>query len=420
MVRRIPILALLMGAFGLAACGDDEGENGDDVVTVAPTSIVVALSTDLAFPEAFDRIYVSARRVFTFDSEPYERTFGADELTLPNTIVFTCSDSNSGTCDSDAIELTVAARRGETLDVVTRTARVNYANDRAVVLPIPLCSSCEGVTCDDRETCQLGVCVPDVLDGEALADDDPNGPVDYGDECATPLSTSCNGDNCGGPTVDVGGFRIDAFEVTRQDYRAFLASRPSRALNDDREACAWNNRFLPDESCMNSACDSEDEDCSLHPQICVDFCDAAAYCRWAGKRLCGARTGGSIDAGEEDSASTAVSQWSFACGEGYPYGDTYIEQQCNDAAASRSGTLPVGSASTCVALSGQIFDLSGNAAEWEDSCTTFASANDPAGQTCRTRGGSYSDRESNLACLSPRGDDRNTTSPTIGFRCCSI
>jgi formylglycine-generating enzyme required for sulfatase activity len=59
-----------------------------------------------------------------------------------------------------------------------------------------------------------------------------------------------------------------------------------------------------------------------------------------------------------------------------------------------------------------LYHMSGNVAEWEDSCTLD-------GQ-CRVRGGAFStDNEDGLRCdadvLWPRDDD---THNDVGFRCC--
>ncbi len=75
--------------------------------------------------------------------------------------------------------------------------------------------------------------------------------------------------------------------------------------------------------------------------------------------------------------------------------------------------------SGCNSLTGSLFDMSGNVAEWENSCTGTAGATD----TCRVRGGSYdsSPGASSLTCQTGSSQPplaRNTTASDIGFRCC--
>jgi hypothetical protein len=65
-----------------------------------------------------------------------------------------------------------------------------------------------------------------------------------------------------------------------------------------------------------------------------------------------------------------------------------------------------------------VFDLSGNAMEWEDACST---STDGGSDVCRLRGGSaYAIGESQLACDADNGEPRSYTAPGIGFRCCAL
>jgi formylglycine-generating enzyme required for sulfatase activity len=82
-------------------------------------------------------------------------------------------------------------------------------------------------------------------------------------------------------------------------------------------------------------------------------------------------------------------------------------------------TVPCGSLKGCASPDAGyagVFDLSGNAYEWEDSCgTTDAGPND----ICYLRGSGYPDGGSRLACAITEWKFRNEVYPTVGFRCCS-
>jgi len=63
----------------------------------------------------------------------------------------------------------------------------------------------------------------------------------------------------------------------------------------------------------------------------------------------------------------------------------------------------------------QVYDLCGNAAEWEDSCDT-----DTGGgfDDCRIRGGARHDDENGTRCDADAKAKRNERSIFVGFRCC--
>ncbi|MBN1605630.1 MAG: hypothetical protein JW940_03315 [Polyangiaceae bacterium] len=81
--------------------------------------------------------------------------------------------------------------------------------------------------------------------------------------------------------------------------------------------------------------------CDDHPQVCVDWCDAYAYCKGVGKRLCGEIGGGPTDFGAY--ADVNQDPWYNACtshgarsSSGFVYGDDYNPQACNGIASTVS------------------------------------------------------------------------------------
>jgi hypothetical protein len=103
------------------------------------------------------------------------------------------------------------------------------------------------------------------------------------------IAGSCPSGLPGPAMVPAGAFAlptmcIDATEVTNAHYAAFLASSP--APGSGPGACTWNVRYEP---LFHWPPPPER---AAFPVVDVDWCDAFAYCAWAGKRLCGDPGGG--------------------------------------------------------------------------------------------------------------------------------
>jgi sulfatase modifying factor 1 len=215
----------------------------------------------------------------------------------------------------------------------------------------------------------------------------------------------------GGAMVDVGGYCIDATEVTNASYAAFLMSKGADTSGQP-SFCSWNSSYAP--SCASAA--KQDD----APVTCVNWCDAYAFCAWAGKRLCGKIGGGPTSAASLTDPSS--DQWYRACSHAgdhdYPYGDKYQSGLCNDVNRGLGKPVAVASSNGCQGGYPGIFDMSGNANELEDACDGTTGPND----NCTFRGGAFDDgppTNSYLPCSSPGTPlARNFTDNTIGFRCC--
>ena len=213
-----------------------------------------------------------------------------------------------------------------------------------------------------------------------------------------------------GPTmVSVGGYCIDSTEVTNAQYAEFLDQSPE--TSGQPAACAFNSSFVPSSSWPNPAQPNR-------PVVYVDWCDAYAYCLWAGKRLCG-KIGGGANA-YADVSDPFKSQWMGACSSSgfkkYPYGNVYAPATCNGVDYAAGHALDAGELEGCEGGTPGIFDMSGNVWEWEDSCQTDSGAQDQ----CRVRGGSYwFNGETDLTCENPNANDRDTKNDIYGFRCCA-
>ena len=220
-----------------------------------------------------------------------------------------------------------------------------------------------------------------------------------------------------GPADDAGpaDYSIDVTEVTQGQYDAWLSTGPEAPASTDRN-CGWNKSYAS-QSTGYTGLDAEH-----HPVVNVDWCDAYAYCEGIGKRLCGAIGGGAV-AYSLGFADAGISQWYRACTSGgthiFPYGDTFQIGYCNgNAGGTLQQATAVGSLGQCitsVAGYADVHDLSGNVAEWEDSCNSASQL-----AFCRLRGGSYYNDAEGLSCGSDNYDDRNGVSANVGFRCCSL
>jgi formylglycine-generating enzyme len=231
------------------------------------------------------------------------------------------------------------------------------------------------------------------------------------DDAPTP---ACPG-KYGPMMVSVGGFCIDSTEVTSAQYGEFLDA----GYNPDAQPsyCSWNvgnvcgQTFVPNGAWPPA-------DASL-PVTYVNWCDAHAYCAWAGKRLCGQIGGGSVDQDNADHAG--ADQWFFACSDGgeltYPYGDTYIKGACNDNNANMGDQIVEAPKSfpECVGGFPGVYDMSGNVSEWEDSCNH----ENNGGDQCNERGGSVNNNPGMVTCANIQTENRSTTSSHVGFRCCA-
>lgn len=225
-----------------------------------------------------------------------------------------------------------------------------------------------------------------------------------------PITVCCTGDEelCPPDMVEVpsagGAYCVDATEVTNLAYEQFLAAAPP--LAGQPAECAWNQTYVPS---------ADWPGLPTYPVRQVDWCDAYAYCAWAGKRLCGHINGGPSPFATPD--DPAQSQWYSACSQGgallYAHGNEPKQDACHEESAGADTTVPVRSKPCCEGGYWGLFDMSGNVEEWEDSCDGALGATDD----CLVRGGGSSN--SSLACASPDARSRDTSDRSIGFRCCA-
>jgi hypothetical protein len=294
------------------------------------------------------------------------------------------------------------------------------------------CSPCAvGKFCGVPSDCTSGVCTGGVCAIPICGDGVKNGTesdVDCGAACPQKcalgkkcggsgdcVSGACTGGTCACPAKMVvapipgGGILcVDAYEVTYSDYLAFYNANPSLALQP--AACtSWNQSYTPTGAWPPVPA------ALGNPVRYVNWCDAAAYCAFAGKHLCGATGGGGANDPAEF-ADPSKSEWFDACtaqGQNdYPYGDVFSSAACNG--APNLDVAAETSFASCLGGSPGLYHMSGNVAEWEDSCTGTTLQTDD----CRVRGGSFQSGQTDLRCDADLLHPRDYTGPEVGFRCC--
>lgn len=234
--------------------------------------------------------------------------------------------------------------------------------------------------------CRDGVCVTDdssLSDGAAANDDAADGGDGGALDGARSFECPASG---GGPAlVPVDTYCIDRTEVTVADYRAFIEA--GVAPSSDPPRCAGTTAFT---------LEPEWDGGEPPPDVpaFVKWCEAYAFCKWAGKRLCGAIDGGAIDV--DAGGDRARSQWLHACtgpsGLVYPYGNDTTPDACapspvvvNDSVPYDALT-PVNGVPACEGAYPGLFGMTGNGAEWIDECPDDVGCVARGSSACRDKG----------------------------------
>jgi formylglycine-generating enzyme required for sulfatase activity len=281
---------------------------------------------------------------------------------------------------------------------------------RAGLLVLGVVCSCAAIACA-LTTSLDGLTGGATPDAAILSDADLDTPADSPPHApdGDAFDGASTSDACPPQMVLARTFCIDAVEVTRAAYMAYVAAgAPPAGI----AACAWKTSYLPPS-------DWPPTTNLQRPVGYVDWCDAYAYCKWANKRLCGRIGGGSLAAGDRKDPSK--DQWYAACSQGgarvYPYGNVYVATACNGADRDAGGTVDVGSLAACEGGHAGLFDMSGNAAEIVDACQD--AGGDAAADTCFACGGHTDGTATYLTCPTCYAATRSGFRySNTGFRCC--
>jgi len=134
-----------------------------------------------------------------------------------------------------------------------------------------------------------------------------------------------------------------------------------------------------------------------HPVIFVSWHGAAAYAKWAGKRL------------------PAEQEWEKAArgidGRRFPWGEEFSEQRCNTQEGGIGGITEVGKYGELGRSPYGAEEVAGNVWEWTDSLWT------DKGEERVVRGGAWDLNRDNAACASRDGERPRSRNDDFGFRC---
>ena len=232
---------------------------------------------------------------------------------------------------------------------------------------------------------------------------------------------------------------IDEREVVYGEYKTFVEAKKDDFSGQPPE-CEWNKDYGPVEVHPAWYADVPPQRCgpslsTANPDRavqCTDFCDAWAFCAWAGKRLCGLRGAehgkvalvSTSDDNEELNVAlkvtrTTQSEWNNVCTQGgtskFPYGDELVRGICidstmlaarGDAAYDSRNT----SKSECHGTQppyDQVWNMSGSIPQWLNICVPYE---------CVSHGGRLGD--DGWSCGGTVGLTSIRT-PYFGIRCCS-
>ncbi|MEC9464718.1 MAG: SUMF1/EgtB/PvdO family nonheme iron enzyme [Myxococcota bacterium] len=303
------------------------------------------------------------------------------------------------------------------------------------------CAGCElGGTCNvgadcGSGSCQNGVCVVSgcndgMLNGSESDVDcggtdcigcEENGACNSNDDCISNecVSGSCSEFKCptgmtrvGNRAVCIDNYEASAFSnadctgtqyglATTDDYPAGF---PDLVTSEDCGA-ACDNVTNVEQTTAVYACSTA----GVIPSANITWYQARRACQNSNKTLCSLNP-----------------DWQRTCdndqGSAYPYGETYVQGRCNGGFAGDPPSGPTyvtGAMSQChgQGFASSVYDMSGNVAEWTDSC--YPNPNNANGPyVCRQAGGAHTHIMSELACNQPKSVDNTTSDDLGGFRCC--
>jgi formylglycine-generating enzyme required for sulfatase activity len=213
------------------------------------------------------------------------------------------------------------------------------------------------------------------VDGMMLV---PEGSVTLGSDQADDTEKPLN-------RLELKAFYIDKYEVTNEDYKQFCDATAHTVPP------YWTAKSFP-------------KGLEKHPVVQVSWADAAAYARWAGKRL------------------PTEAEWERAAkgpnGYRYAYGNAFDAQKANSGTQKTSavGSYPANEFGLC--------DMTGNVSEWTSSVylpypySASDGREDPKAAGARTvRGGNHSSNAQGSRCLVRQKELPDHGSPLLGFRC---
>jgi formylglycine-generating enzyme len=201
-------------------------------------------------------------------------------------------------------------------------------------------------------------------------------------------------------------FCIDSWEASVAEYQA-ATSMLSTTGQDAR--CTWNDSYTP---AFVLGTNPE------LPVVGVDFCDALAYCKSRGKRLC-QKVGGGGD------GSASEGEWYNACSETgaklFPYGGNVSQPLCViGLGPNANGSVRrTGGPSSCEGGVQGLYEMVGNVHEWVD--RTLAVGGTPRDDSASFAGGAWGQGSGDtcLTLASAFGAARALRGNDVGIRCCA-
>lgn len=231
-------------------------------------------------------------------------------------------------------------------------------------------------------------------------------------------ASRCPTGNFGGRMLEVtspsgSAYCIDTHEVTVAQYASYLATAPEPITSADcvahsPEPAHW----------------SEVQSDPNLPVRFVNWCQAGAFCKANGKRLCGRIGGGSLASSDEAATDPERSEWFNACSAGgrqaFPYGHVFEAERCSPGSVDGLPVVePPGSREGCEGGFPGLFDMNGNVSEFENSCEY--TPDDPSSTefgpnyVCIRRG----ELDGKVSGCSLSRTPSQTAAVDYGIRCCA-